>query len=169
VLVNVVSGLIYVVMGLLLALQMLMRLALVDVLLVVAPLALLCWVLPQTQAWARVWSALFLGTVFVQALQVLGLKLGVSLASELPDIAGGTTSELLRTFVGIAVLALVLKLPRFMPGPSTGAGGVVTVLETLAVGRALGLGGPSGGGRGSGGTRGSGAGRASSSGRGGRA
>jgi hypothetical protein len=141
VLTNIISGLIYVVMGLLLALQMVMRLALVDLLLVVAPLALLCWALPQTQGWARLWSALFTGTVFVQSLQVLGLKLGVSLAAELPDIAGGTTAELVRTFLGIGILALVLKLPRFMPGPSGGAGGIVTVLETIAIGRSFGLGG----------------------------
>jgi len=170
VLINVVSALIYVVMGLLLALQMLMRLALVDILLVVAPLALLCWVLPQTQAWARMWSALFMGVVFVQGLQVLGLKLGVSLAAELPRMAGREPPELLRTFLGIAVLTLVLKLPGFMPGPSRGAGGVVTVLETLAVGRAVGLGRGAVSRSGGGGARGSargGAGTASGGSRGG--
>ena len=145
VLINVVSGLIYVVMGLLLALQMLMRLGLVDLLVVVAPLAMLCWVLPQTQGWARHWSALFTSTVFVQALQVLGLKLGVSLTGELPVIAGGVPAEPVRTVLGIAILALVLKLPRFMPGPSRGAGGVVTLLEAVAIGRALGVGGGRGG------------------------
>ncbi len=171
-LINLVSLLIYLVMGLLLALQMLMRLALVDVLLVVAPLALLCWVLPQTQGWARLWSALFTGTVFVQSLQMLALRLGVSLASELKDLTPGTAgqgaAEIVRTFLGIAVLALVLKLPRYMPGPSSGAGGVATVLEGLAMARGFGISG--GGGRGSGGKApsGKGGGKASS-GNGGRA
>ena len=41
-----IGVLIYLVTSLLLLLQMLMRLALVDVLLVISPLALLCWVLP---------------------------------------------------------------------------------------------------------------------------
>lgn len=151
-LINLVSLLIYLVMGLLLALQMLMRLALVDVLLVVAPLALLCWVLPQTQGWARLWSALFTGTVFVQSLQMLALRLGVALGSEMKTLtnatAGEGAAEIVRTFLGIAVLALVLKLPRYMPGPSSGPGGVATVIEGLAIARSFGIGG--GGGRSSG-------------------
>ena len=55
---------------------MLMRLALIDVLLVAAPLGLLCWVLPQTQGWARLWSSTFFTAVFTQFVQVLALKLG---------------------------------------------------------------------------------------------
>src|SRR4051794_23916761 len=43
-------GLIYVVMGLLLMLQQLMRLALIDVLLLLAPLAAVCWILPRLTA-----------------------------------------------------------------------------------------------------------------------
>ena len=46
-LVDVIGVLIYLVTSLLLLLQMLMRLALIDVLLVVSPLALVCWVLPR--------------------------------------------------------------------------------------------------------------------------
>jgi hypothetical protein len=46
----VLAGLIYWLVALLLVLQQLMRLALVDVLLVLAPLGMLLWILPQTQA-----------------------------------------------------------------------------------------------------------------------
>jgi len=67
---NLIVGLIYVVMGLLLVLQQLMRLALVDVLLVLAPVAALCWILPQAQGWGRLWGSLFIGTVFAQCVQV---------------------------------------------------------------------------------------------------
>jgi len=81
-------------------------------------------------------------------------------------MAGREPPELLRTFLGIAVLTLVLKLPGFMPGPSRGAGGVVTVLETLAVGLGRGAGGRSGGGGARGSARG-GAGTASGGSRGG--
>ena len=63
-LVDVIAILIYLVTSLLLLLQMLMRLALIDVLLVAAPLGLLCWVLPQTQGWARLWSGTFFTAVF---------------------------------------------------------------------------------------------------------
>jgi len=111
-LMNVIAALIYLVTSLILVLQMLMRLALVDMLLVVAPLGLLCWVLPQTQSWAHRWFSNFFNTVFTQVLQVITLKLGGSLLTDLtpqsPDAA------LLGVFLGVAVLLLTLKLPGLM-------------------------------------------------------
>ena len=57
----------YGIVALLLAFQMLMRLALIDVLIVLAPVMVLTWVLPQTQSWARWWAHLCPITVFQQA------------------------------------------------------------------------------------------------------
>jgi hypothetical protein len=113
-LVEVLAIVIYLVTSLLLLLQMLMRLALVDVLLVAAPLGLLCWVLPQTQGWARLWSGTFFGAVFTQFAQVLALKLGGSLITELTPMA--PDAALLSVLLGIAVLALTLKIPSLMRG-----------------------------------------------------
>jgi hypothetical protein len=113
-LVDVLAIVIYLVASLLLLLQMLMRLALVDVLLVAAPLGLLCWVLPQTQGWARLWSGTFFSTVFTQFAQVLALKLGGSLLTELTPMA--PDAALLAVFLGIAVLVLTLKIPSLMRG-----------------------------------------------------
>jgi len=111
-LMNVIAALIYLVTSLILVLQMLTRLALVDMLLVIAPLGLLCWVLPQTESWARRWCSNFFNTVFTQVLQVVTLKLGGSLLTDLtpqsPDAA------LLGVFLGVAVLLLTLKLPGLM-------------------------------------------------------
>jgi hypothetical protein len=101
-------GLIYVVMGLLLVLQQLMRLALVDTLLILAPLAALCWILPQTHGWGKLWGTLFVGTVFAQAVQVLALRLGFNLATGMPPATG---AGLIQPLLGIAVLAVVLKFP----------------------------------------------------------
>ena len=111
-LVNVIATLIYLVTSLLLVIQMLMRLALVDVLLITAPIGLLCWVLPQTNSWARLWSTTFFSVVFVQFVQVVALKLGGSLMTDLTP----TTADagLLSVFLGIAVLALTLKIPSLM-------------------------------------------------------
>jgi len=111
-LVNLLSVVIYLVTSLLLLLQMLMRLALVDVLLVASPLALLCWVLPQTQGWARQWSSLFFGAVFTQFVQVLALKLGGSLLTELTPMA--PDAALLAVFLGVAVLVLTLRIPGLL-------------------------------------------------------
>jgi Conjugal transfer protein TrbL len=132
VLLNVIAIAIYLFMGLLLLAQMLMRLALVDALLIVAPIALLCWVLPQSQAWARLWFSTFFGTVFVQFLQVVVLQLGTelmqSLATLMPSAAANPTSGgrewLASLLLGVAVLQLARKVPRLMPGyPSAGGDG----------------------------------------------
>jgi hypothetical protein len=111
-LVNVIATLIYLVTSLLLLIQMLMRLALVDVLLITAPLGLLCWILPQTQGWARLWSGTFFGAVFTQFVQVTTLKLGGSLLTDLTPVAAD--AALLSVFLGIAVLVLTLKIPALM-------------------------------------------------------
>src|SRR5207237_8625798 len=93
ILLNLIAMAIYLVMGLLLLGQMLMRLALVDALLVIGPLALLCWVLPQTYSWARLWFSTFFGTVFVQSIQVLVLQLGAALIQGLPALLPSLGSE----------------------------------------------------------------------------
>lgn len=131
-LLNLIAMAVYALMGLLLLLQMLMRLALLDALLVIGPLALLCWVLPQTYGWARLWFNTFFATVFVQTLQVLVLELGgqliVSLPHLLPAIAVDPANQgrlwLVTLILAIAVLQLTRKIPHLMPGyPGSQIGG----------------------------------------------
>jgi hypothetical protein len=110
--VDVLAILVYFVASLLLLLQMLMRLALVDVLLVLSPVALLCWVLPQTHGWARLWSSTFVSVVFTQFAQVVTLRLGGALVTELT--LGAADTALLSIFLGVAVLALTLKIPGLL-------------------------------------------------------
>jgi hypothetical protein len=102
----------------LLVLQQLMRLALVDALLVLAPLAALLWILPQTQSGASLWAVRFVGTVFAQFVQMLTLSLGFSLATGLPNGGG---SGLVQPLLGIAVLAIGLRIPSLMGGHAGGA------------------------------------------------
>jgi hypothetical protein len=111
-LMDLIAALVYLVAGLVLLLQMLTRLALVDVLIVLAPIALACWVLPQTQGWARAWSHAFVATVFAQFAQVLTLKLGASLLTELAPMAAD--AAVLALFLGVAVIALTLKVPGLL-------------------------------------------------------
>ncbi|MHB8618638.1 MAG: conjugal transfer protein TrbL family protein, partial [Chloroflexota bacterium] len=111
---TVIAILLYLVMSLLLLIQMFIRLALVDVLIVIAPIALLCWVLPQTQNWARLWSSTFTGAVMVQFVQVAALKLGGALMIDLGS--SGADVKLLNLFLGVALLALTLKIPGLMRG-----------------------------------------------------
>jgi hypothetical protein len=128
--------LILVVMSILLTVQQLMRLALVDVLLILAPVAALLWILPQSQGWGRLWGRVFVGTVFAQAVQVLTLRLGFNLATGLPPLSA---AGLLQPLLGIAVLALVLKVPSLMGGGAAGGNVVSSVIGTAA-GAAIGSG-----------------------------
>lgn len=133
VLLNLIAMAIYLILGLLLMGQMLMRLALVDALLIIAPLALLCWVLPQTYSWARLWFSTFFATVFVQAIQVLVLRLGADLIQRLPSLFGSVGSNpdagnvwLATLLLGMAVLQLARRIPRLMPGVPAGIGVAAT-------------------------------------------
>lgn len=134
-LVNVIATLIYLTTSLLLVIQMLMRLALVDVLLITAPIGLLCWILPQTNSWARLWSTTFFSVVFVQFVQVVALKLGGSLMTDLTPMAAD--AALLSVFLGIAVLVLTLKIPSLMRHHAGEGFGFVRYLAYQQASRAL--------------------------------
>jgi hypothetical protein len=108
----------------------------VDALLILAPLAALLWILPQSQGWGRLWGRLFVGTVVAQAVQVLTLRLGFNLATEFPLLTAG---GLLQPLLGIAVLALALKVPGLMGGGAAG-GNVVSNLVGTAAAAAVGTG-----------------------------
>ena len=119
--VSLLALLVYLVMGLLLLIQMLTRLALIDLMLVVAPLALVYWVLPQTYAWAQTWFLTFFGTVFAQVAQVLVLYLGTGLIGQFANVdnvvrPGGAYQAVLSLLLGIAVVHLARGVPRLMPG-----------------------------------------------------
>lgn len=116
------AALAYLLTALLLVIQMLLRLALLDVLLIVAPLGLLCWVLPQTQGWSRLWTGTFTRAVFTQFVQVVALKLGASLLTELQPSGPLAASGLLANVLGVAALLLALKVPGLLGSHGGGSG-----------------------------------------------
>ena len=67
--------------------QMILRLALIDILLALAPIALGLWILPHTAGWGRQWLRLFMTTVFQQAIQLIALALGFGFLREFAAIA----------------------------------------------------------------------------------
>lgn len=93
-------------------LVMLFRLAMLNFLIVLAPMAPLCWVLPQTQGYARSWMRNFVGTVFSQFLQVLALSLTVSLLGALKPM--GSDQVLSELLVAIAMMFVVFKAPALL-------------------------------------------------------
>ena len=129
----VLVALAYAVVALLLVFQMLIRLALIDVLIVLAPVMVLCWVLPQTQGWARWWAQLFPITVFQQVVQMMVLRLGSMLTVELTP--GSTPDALLTLMLGIAVLWLTLRVPSLLQGQMQQPG-AVRLVSLVTAGRA---------------------------------
>jgi hypothetical protein len=103
------------VMDLLVAWQMLLRLALLILLIVLAPMAFLCGALHQTQGYLRLWISTFAATVFIQFFQVSALAIGGTLisyvtAANLFNLGG----SLLSIITSSAVLYLVLRIPGML-------------------------------------------------------
>jgi hypothetical protein len=125
----------YAVVALFLAFQMLMRLALLCVLIVLAPVMVVCWVLPQTQSWARWWAHLMPITVFQQAVQVLVLRLGTALTVELTP--GSVTNALITLLLGLAVCYLTLRVPSLLSSQARYAG-LASVVSLVVLSRVAG-------------------------------
>lgn len=99
---------------LLLALAYVIRYALLVLLAVTAPLAALCFVLPETHRYAREWGGLFVTSLFMQPMQLLILAVAFALERD-----GGWP---VRHVFALAALWLVFKVP----GALHSAGGVGT-------------------------------------------
>lgn len=95
--------------------QMVVRLALLDLLIVVSPLAMLLYITPATQRWAQLWSAAFSSVLFVQFLQITALVLGARLITTI-----SASSDIVSFFGGVALLILVLRIPRMLQNAVTG-------------------------------------------------
>jgi hypothetical protein len=94
----------------LLIVQMLLRIALLDLLLVLAPLGLLCFALPQTRAWGTLWAQAFVATLIAQFLQLLCLGLGAALIASF----GHASITPVSILVGIAAVFLAGKIPDML-------------------------------------------------------
>lgn len=108
--------------ALLLVIQQLVRIALLDVLTILAPIGLFCLALPQTQRWGRLWALGFTATLFLQFLQVLVIGIGSALVASF----GHASATPISLLVGGAALYLAFKIPGMLYGtllrPIEGAG-----------------------------------------------
>ena len=87
-----------------LALSYVVRTALLEVLIVLAPLASLCTVLPDTRPYARQWLRLFVVAVFMQAVQLIVLRVATA-----AGFAAG--AGIAGTMYGLATLWILLRVP----------------------------------------------------------
>ncbi len=117
-------ALLYLVYGffvLYLVVQMVLRLALIDILLALAPIALGLWILPHTAGWGRHWLRLFMTTVFQQAIQLIALALGIGFLNEFAAIgAGEPVQELVwKLLMSLAFIYLATRVPSLLGNVGT--------------------------------------------------
>ena len=115
--------------------QMVLRLALIDILIALAPIALGLWILPYTAGWGRHWLRLFMTTVFQQAIQLIALSLAFGFLKELAPIAAFEPVQDLvwKLLMSLAFVYMATKVPSMLGN----AGTFDTWLSTLYFGMNL--------------------------------
>ncbi len=106
---------VYCVVVILLMLNMLFRLAMIDILIVAGPIALMCGGVSQSSEWHAKYLSWSVGFLFSQVPVVICLKLA--------PIIGGLTSGVAGAFLSLAILLLARRLPIMMGGSTPGAPG----------------------------------------------
>ena len=96
--------------------QMVLRLALIDILLALAPIALGLWILPHTAGWGRHWLRLFMTTVFQQAIQLIALALGFGFLKEFAAIAAFEPVQDLiwKLLLSLAFVYMATRVPSML-------------------------------------------------------
>jgi len=96
--------------------QMVVRLALIDLLLSLAPVALGLWILPHTSGWGRHWLRLFMTTVFQQAVQLIALALGMGFLNEFASISAFEPVQDLvwKLLMSLAFVYLATRVPSML-------------------------------------------------------
>ena len=101
--------------------QMVLRLALIDILLALAPIALGLWILPHTAGWGRHWLRLFMTTVFQQAVQLIALALGFGFLREFAAIAAFEPVQDLvwKLLMSLAFVYMATRVPSMLGNTGT--------------------------------------------------
>lgn len=112
----------------LLGIAYVIRYALLVLLAILAPLAAVLLILPDTQHYAREWASLFVTTLLMQPLQLLILMVGLSFE--------GGTNTVLRHGFALAALWMCFKVPGALHSASSVGGHAHTMVKHQAL-RAL--------------------------------
>ena len=101
--------------------QMVLRLALIDILLALAPIALGLWILPHTSGWGRHWLRLFMTTVFQQAIQLIALALGFGFLNEFASVAAFEPVQDLiwKLLLSLAFVYMATRVPSMLGNAGT--------------------------------------------------
>jgi hypothetical protein len=117
--------------------QAILRVALLDLLIVLGPPALGCLVLPQLRPWFDRWARLLAGCFVLNIVQALALRFAGTLAAGLPRREDPT--GILGALAAIVALLLVFRLPRMIAPHADQGGAIVGQLTRQATGAAVAL------------------------------
>jgi hypothetical protein len=117
--------------------QLLVRVAVIDLLIVTAPLAMLGWVLPSTQRWTELWTRTFVGMLLVQPIQLLALNvgMGIALSALFSPVDPTAPSLILQAALQIAILFVVARLPRLMQETQAFRGTILSLSDLYLAAR----------------------------------
>ena len=115
----IVLALLYLVYGffvLYVVVQMILRLAMLDVLLALAPVALGLWILPHTAGWGRHWLRLFMITAFQQSVQLIALALAFGFLNEYAAFVElePVRDAVWKLLMSVAFIYLATKVPSML-------------------------------------------------------
>ena len=101
--------------------QMVLRIALIDLLLALAPIALGLWILPHTAGWGRHWLRLFMTAVFQQAIQIMALSMGFTMLNEFAGIGAFEPAQDLiwKLILSAAFIYLATRVPSLLGNAGT--------------------------------------------------
>ena len=110
---------IYALLGLMIIAQFIIRLVMINLLTVIAPLGVAMWALPQTSSWGKKWLQYWMTTLFQQALQIVGLALALGyIRGVAVPVSGGSWDDFIWALgMGIAALYLAYQLPTMIGAP----------------------------------------------------
>ena len=136
----VILLLVYLVFGVLILMQMIVRLVFINLLIVLAPLAMAVWILPHTAGWGRSWLRMWMIQLWQHSLQLVGFSLAVSfirgISQSNANEAAGMTSVVWLLILAIAALYLTYKLPSMLGDQGVGEGFLDTTFKAAALGAA---------------------------------
>ena len=110
---------IFALLGLMIIAQFIIRLVMINLLTVLAPLGAAMWAIPQTTSWGKKWLQFWMTTLFQQALQIVGLALALGyIRGVVPPSAGANWDDFIWALgMGIAALFITYKLPTMIGAP----------------------------------------------------
>ena len=114
--------LIFLLFGILIIMQFVIRIVMINLLIMLAPIAMALWILPHTANWGRKWLNMFMVSLFQHTIQLMSLALALSFVKALmpgsgqisATGAGNPDDFFWSLLLGIAGMYLTFRLPSML-------------------------------------------------------